>query len=107
LAAGADRHGGIKRAQNPDIAEENGVQIASLLDLLASKLKTVQLRAEAKDYQDIVARGESSIRGLLREFLEDFSSRTIDALWIGKIFVHDPVECINQFFFRVHPARPS
>ena len=46
---------GIKRVQDPDIAEENGVQIASLLDLLASKLKTVQLRAEAKDYRDIVA----------------------------------------------------
>ena len=46
---------GIKRAHDPDIAEENGIQIASLLDLLASKLKTVQLRAETKDYRDIVA----------------------------------------------------
>jgi hypothetical protein len=46
---------GIKRAQDPDIAEENGIQIASLLDLFASKLKTVQSRAEAKDYWDIVA----------------------------------------------------
>jgi hypothetical protein len=46
---------GIKRVQDPDIAEENGVQIASLLDLLASKLKTIQLRAETKDYRDIVA----------------------------------------------------
>jgi hypothetical protein len=46
---------GIRRVQDPDIAEENGVPIASLLDLLASKLKTVQLRAEAKDYRDIVA----------------------------------------------------
>ena|SRR5271165_1541281 len=46
---------GIKRVQDPDIAKENGVQIASLLDLLASKLKTVQSRAEAKDYRDIVA----------------------------------------------------
>ncbi len=46
---------GIKRAQDPDIAEENGIQIASLLDLLASKLRTVQSRAEAKDYRDIVA----------------------------------------------------
>src|SRR5271157_4557228 len=33
---------GIRRAQDPDIAEENGIQIASLLDLLASKLRTVQ-----------------------------------------------------------------
>jgi hypothetical protein len=46
---------GIKRVQDPDIAEENGIQIASLLDLLASKLKTVQSRAEAKDYRDVVA----------------------------------------------------
>ena len=46
---------GIKRAQDPDIAKENGIQIASLLDLLASKLRTVQSRAEAKDYRDIVA----------------------------------------------------
>jgi len=46
---------GIKRVQDPDIAEENRVQIASLLDLLASKLKTVQSRAEAKDYRDILA----------------------------------------------------
>jgi hypothetical protein len=44
---------GIKRAQDPDIAEENGIPIASLLDLFASKLKTVQSRA--KDYRDIVA----------------------------------------------------
>ena len=45
---------GIKRVQDPDIIEENGVQVASMLDILASKLKTVQVRAEAKDYQDIV-----------------------------------------------------
>jgi hypothetical protein len=46
---------GIKHVQDPDIVEENGIQIASMLDLLASKLKTVQMRAEAKDYTDIVA----------------------------------------------------
>lgn len=46
---------GIKRVLDPDTAEENGIQIASLLDLLASKLKTVQSRAEAKDYRDILA----------------------------------------------------
>lgn len=58
-----DRHGpvklsffgslGIKRVQDPDIIGENGIQIASMLDLLASKLKTVQSRAEAKDYRDV------------------------------------------------------
>jgi hypothetical protein len=46
---------GIKRVQDPDLVEENGIQIASLLDLLASKLKTVQSRAQAKDYRDILA----------------------------------------------------
>ncbi len=46
---------GINRVQDPDIAQDNGIQIASLLDLLASKLKTVHSRAEAKDYRDIVA----------------------------------------------------
>jgi hypothetical protein len=46
---------GMKRVHDPDTAEENGIKIASLLDLLASKLKTIQSRAEAKDYRDIVA----------------------------------------------------
>jgi len=45
---------GIKRVQDPDIVEENGVQIASMLDLFASKLKTIQVSAEQKDYRDIV-----------------------------------------------------
>jgi hypothetical protein len=45
---------GIKRVQDPDVVEENGVQVASMLDLLASKLKTVQLSAEAKDYRDVL-----------------------------------------------------
>lgn len=63
LTAIVDRNGpvklsfgflGIKHVQDPDIVEENGIQVASMLDLLASKLKTVQSRAEAKDYRDIV-----------------------------------------------------
>src|SRR6478752_8910927 len=64
LTATVDRNGpvkvsffgslGIKHVQDPDIVEENGIQVASMLDLLASKLKTVQSRAEAKDYRDIV-----------------------------------------------------
>src|SRR2546421_2880332 len=44
----------IKRVEDPDVVEENGVQVASMLDLLASKLKTVQLRAQAKDYRDVL-----------------------------------------------------
>jgi len=52
LAAIVDRNGpvklsffgslGIKRVHDPDIVQENGIQVASMLDLLASKLKTVQ-----------------------------------------------------------------
>jgi hypothetical protein len=53
---------GMKRIRDPDIAEENGIQIASLLDLLASKLKTIQSRAEAKDYRDILAMFETGLR---------------------------------------------
>jgi hypothetical protein len=44
----------IKRVQDPDVVEGNGVQVASMLDLLASKLKTIQLRAPAKDYRDVL-----------------------------------------------------
>jgi len=64
LTAVVDRNGpvkllffgslGIKRVQDPDVVEENGVQVASMLDLLASKLKTVQSRAQAKDYRDVL-----------------------------------------------------
>jgi predicted nucleotidyltransferase component of viral defense system len=39
----------------PHIAEENGVRVASLLDLAAMKLAVVQKRAEAKDYLDVDA----------------------------------------------------
>ena len=46
---------GMKRVHDPDIAEENGIQVASMLDLLASKLRTIQARAQAKDYKDVAA----------------------------------------------------
>jgi len=65
LAAIVDRNGpvklsffgslGIKRVHDPDVVQENGIQVASMLDLLASKLKTVQLRAQAKDYRDVLS----------------------------------------------------
>jgi hypothetical protein len=45
---------GIRRVLDPDVVEENGVPVASMLDLLASKLKTIQLRAQAKDYRDVL-----------------------------------------------------
>lgn len=45
----------MNRVQEPDVAPGNGLQVASLLDLSARKLKTIQQRAEAKDYRDIAA----------------------------------------------------
>ena len=47
--------GGLKlrRVQDPEIAEETGLKVASLLDLAATKVKVVQDRAEVKDYIDV------------------------------------------------------
>lgn len=43
----------LHRVENPDSVAENGLRIASLLDLAATKVKVVQDRAETKDYLDI------------------------------------------------------
>jgi hypothetical protein len=43
----------LLRVQDPEPAEGPGIFIASLLDLAATKVKVVQDRAEAKDYQDL------------------------------------------------------
>lgn len=43
----------LRRVADPEPAEENGVLVASLLDLAATKVKVVQDRAEAKDYLDV------------------------------------------------------
>jgi len=51
----------MRRVHDPELAEEGGIQIASMLDLLASKLKTVQVRAEAKDYRDVAAMLETGL----------------------------------------------
>ena len=51
--------------------------------------------------------GELSVRGPLREFQQDIAPWTVDALRIGKVLVHYPVKCVEQFFFRIHSARPS
>ena len=45
----------MNHVYDPDVAPDNGLQVASLLDLVATKLKTIQQRAEAKDYRDIDA----------------------------------------------------
>lgn len=43
----------LRRVHDPEPVEENGLLIASLLDLAATKVKVVQDRAEAKDYIDL------------------------------------------------------
>jgi hypothetical protein len=45
----------MKSVHAPDCTPGNDLQIASLLDLSATKLKTIQQRAEAKDYVDLAA----------------------------------------------------
>ena len=49
--------GGLKlnRIQDPDVSEDNGIQVASLLDVAATKLATIQQRAQARDYEDLAA----------------------------------------------------
>lgn len=44
-----------KRIEPPLVAEDNQLKIASLRDLFATKLNTIQHRAECKDYIDIDA----------------------------------------------------
>ncbi len=53
---------GLNRVQDPDVVEENGIQVASPIDLVATKLKTVQQRAQAKDYIDIMAALDAGLR---------------------------------------------
>ena len=65
LTAIVDRAGPVKvsffgglalnRIQDPDLTPDNRIQIASLLDVAATKLATIQQRAQARDYEDIGA----------------------------------------------------
>jgi len=65
LTAIVDRGGPVKvsffggltlnRVQDPDVAPDNGIRVASLLDVAATKLATIQQRAQARDYEDIAA----------------------------------------------------
>ncbi len=45
----------VKRLKDPKIADDNGLKIASLLDLAGRKALVVQVRAELRDYTDIDA----------------------------------------------------
>jgi len=65
ISAIVDRDGAVKlsffglpaiaRLRPPHVAADNGLQVASLLDLAGMKAAVVQQRAEAKDYIDIDA----------------------------------------------------
>jgi hypothetical protein len=46
---------GFGRVGEPDTTNDHVMQVASLADLMATKLKVVLQRAEAKDYRDIAA----------------------------------------------------
>jgi len=46
---------GLERLRDPHVAPDNGLRVASLLDLAGTKASVVQQRAEAKDYIDIDA----------------------------------------------------
>lgn len=45
----------LPRLAPPRVAEDNGLQVASFLDLAGTKVSVVQLRAEARDYLDLDA----------------------------------------------------
>lgn len=45
----------LNRVQDPDVARSNGIQVASLLDVAATKLATIQQRAQVRDYEDLAA----------------------------------------------------
>ena len=45
----------LNRVYDPDVIEDNQIQVASLLDVGATKLSTIQQRAQARDYEDIAA----------------------------------------------------
>jgi hypothetical protein len=45
----------LNRVQDPDITPDNKIQVASMLDVAATKLATIQQRAQARDYEDLAA----------------------------------------------------
>lgn len=71
LTALVDRGGPVKvsffgglslnRIHNPDVTPDNGIQVASLLDVTATKLATIQQRAQPRDYEDIAAAVDAGI----------------------------------------------
>ena len=55
--------GGLKlnRVRDPDVMPDNGIKVASIVDIGATKLATVQQRAQARDYEDVLALVDSGV----------------------------------------------
>ena len=55
--------GGLKlnRVQDPEAVLSKGMRVASLVDIAATKMVSIQQRAQAKDYLDIVALAEAGV----------------------------------------------
>lgn len=55
--------GGLKlnRVQDPDLMQDNRIKVASLLDVAATKLATIQQRAQARDYEDVLALADAGV----------------------------------------------
>lgn len=51
----------LNRVQDPEHVAGKGIRVASLLDIAATKMATVQQRAQAKDYLDVVALVEAGV----------------------------------------------
>jgi hypothetical protein len=83
----ADLH--IGRVGKPDWTDDGVLQIASLEDLLATKLKVLLQRVEAKDYQDVVSMLEHG--GSLADGLA--AARTL----YGGAF--QPTECLKALIY--------
>lgn len=77
----------------------------SLLGFVAKVFQLIKAGSTLPDVGEQVR--ELTVRGLLREFQQDFAPWTVDALRIWKVFMHHSVKCIKQFFFGVHSARRS
>lgn len=45
----------LNRVQDPDVTPDNEIQVASMIDVAATKLATIQQRAQARDYEDLTA----------------------------------------------------
>jgi hypothetical protein len=51
----------LKRVEDPEPVSGKGIRVASLVDVAATKMVTIQQRAQAKDYLDVVALAEAGV----------------------------------------------